>query len=352
MKFCSSATTASPSLLLLLLLLLGVCLDVTSGRERDRDSLGGKIRDKMKEADRQASGNIEWLVPESEDLAVDWEDREPVQGSGGSPPTSSTTVSRRIMVPHCDPGHSSYNPSQDAEGGCQVYTHLCSRRHGAYDKWEYDAAELMLTKCFRTCVEEVGLETFCSLTEPPPNPKPAMPFCSQEQQQELWSTNGPKTQNENEMLHLLNVWRSEGITCPGNERFDPVPPAIRNPQLDCAARAQARKIVMYANKHDGFGFGSPSLHDVCDPARNNCDHFSDRMEKAGYDDWMGVIQEVASFNYFSPLQGLEAWLGSTSGHCPVLMQQHWHHIQTEVGIGYFHDPNTGRAAYVMVAGQQ
>jgi uncharacterized protein YkwD len=263
----------------------------------------------------------------------------------------------KLLAPECDTTLPSYNTGTqtirpDTIGGCANSANLCDRQHGEVQQWNYDQAEQMIDQCFSTCVQQVGLDVFCTLKKPPTQQQPAQPYCSEEQQDKLWTNNGPKTEKENELLRLLNVWRSQGISCTNTgESFDPTPPVTRNPQLDCAARAQAKKIVEYS-MYVGFTASSPSLHDVCDRSGRNCDHFSERMEKAGYENWWGYIHEVANYGYHAPLQALTAWKDSTSGHCPVLSKQQWRHVQTEVGIGCYEDPDTKKIAYVMVTGQQ
>jgi uncharacterized protein YkwD len=308
----------------------------------------------------------EWLQPDPDDLEITHEvlvppeqdqveeieaQPEGVPVSTPSQPPAFTTLLGRplILVPNCDPNRprSSQLP-RDVFTNCKELVDSC-QRDGSTKPYDYDEAEWMLQKCFKTCSDHLpgGPDEFCSMVDVPRNQTPSMPYCSSEGQDRLWTSN--MVENEDGLLILLNLWRAQGIVCPEAE-FQPVPPVVRNPQLDCAARAQAKKIVAFAISNNGFNGDSPSLHDVC--SGSNCDEFVERMEKAGYVEWWGSVNEVASYGRRTPLAGLEAWLGSTTGHCPVLMKQEWAHIQTEVGIGFYEDATTGHVSYVMVAGQQ
>jgi uncharacterized protein YkwD len=277
-------------------------------------------------------------------------------GSTGPPPTpnptpapapSSSVNNNRIVHPHCNPNSPTYNPSSDDSSSCSGMLAHCAR-DGSVHKWEYDAAETMLDRCFRSCADRLGIDSFCSLTQPPPMGSPAMPYCDSEGQVSDWTSQLHAM--EDEFVSLLNQQRAQGYTCPGNEYYPPVPSVKRNPQLDCAARAQARKIVNYS-QNIGFNDDSPSLHKVCNYSRGNCDSFSERIESAGYVDWWGYVGENANWGYTTALSTLQGWSDS-SGHCPLLMKQDWAHILVEIGVGYYQDPQSGSASWVMVAGQR
>jgi hypothetical protein len=282
-------------------------------------------------------------------------------GGGGSappPPTPnptsppvppvSTTGRPRIQHRYCIPSSGLYNPSQDEISGCSGKLAHCARDRSVH-KWEYDEAATMLDRCFRSCANRVGLDNFCSVIPLPlPIGQPQMPFCNSEGQTGAWTS--AMVQAENEFVDLLNERRLLGFTCPGNNYYPPVPEVKRNPQLDCAARAQARKIVEYSLA-PGFNDASPTLHQVCDYSKNNCDTFQERMEKAGYTEWWGFIGENANWGYSTAASSLEGW-SQSSGHCPLLMKQDWAHIQVEVGVGFYHDVDTDTVAWIMVAGQQ
>jgi uncharacterized protein YkwD len=280
-------------------------------------------------------------------------------GSGSAPrptpnptpppvPPVSTTARPRIQHPHCIPNSGAYNPSNDQISGCSGMLAHCARDRSVH-KWEYDQAATMLDRCFRSCANRVGLDNFCSVTPLPyPIGQPQMPYCESEGQTSAWTST--MIQAENQFVTLLNQQRLLGYSCPGNNYYPPVPAVQRNPQLDCAARAQARKIVEYSIA-PGFNDASPTLHQVCDYSKNNCDTFQQRMEKAGYTEWWGYIGENTNWGYSTAASTLEGW-SQSSGHCPLLMKQDWAHIQVEIGVGFYHDPDTGTVAWVMVAGQQ
>ncbi|KAL3929402.1 MAG: hypothetical protein SGARI_004758 [Bacillariaceae sp.] len=273
---------------------------------------------------------------------------------GGPSPTPAPVVppqvavsDDRIVHPFCDPSSNQFSPSSDRESGCSGKLAQCAR-DGSTHKWEYDAAEQMLDQCFASCASRVGgVDNFCSLTQTPPDGSPKNPFCRAEGQHQ-WSAG--LNAKENEFVVLLNQQRAQGYTCPGNNVFGPQPAVRRNPQLDCAARAQARKIVAYSDDV-GFSSNSPSLHNVCSPNRGNCDSFSQRIEDAGYTEWWGYIGENANWGYTTAASTLEGW-SQSSGHCPLLMKQDWAHIQVEIGIGYYQDSQSGSASWVMVAAQR
>lgn len=264
-------------------------------------------------------------------------------------PVPPSNVRPRIAHPHCDPGSGKYNPPDDDAGNqCSGKLSQCARDRSLH-KWEYDEASTMVDKCFRSCADRVGLDNFCRVIPPPtPSGEPRMPFCSTEGQHQ-WNT--ALVTKEDEFVALLNQQRSKGYDCPGGMGYFPPAPGVkRNPQLDCAARAQARKIVDYSIS-PGLSNSSPSLHQLCNPNKGNCDTFKERMEKAGYEDWWGYIGENANWNYRTAAETLEGWMTSP-GHCPLLHKQDFTQIQTEIGVGYFEDSATGKSAWVMVAGQQ
>ncbi|KAG7370485.1 hypothetical protein IV203_019055 [Nitzschia inconspicua] len=260
---------------------------------------------------------------------------------------ASVSSSRpRIRHPHCDPSSNRYNPSSDNFSGCSGKLAQCTRDRSLH-KWEYDEAATMIDKCFRSCANRVGLDNFCRVI-PPPTPvgEPRMPFCNSEGQSN-W--NPAFGQKEIAFVQLLNQQRARGYNCP-TEYFPPLPAVRRNPQLNCAARAQARKIVDYSI-NPGFRSNSPTLHQVCNPSKGNCDTFRERMEKAGYENWWGYIGENCNWGYSTAASTLKGW-SESPGHCPLLHKQDFIHIQVEVGVGYYRDAVTGKEAWVMVAGQQ
>jgi hypothetical protein len=224
----------------------------------------------------------------------------------------------------------------------------------------------MMTDCFDTCANYLdsidyqnGVDIFCTLMDLPPEesqiPEPS--FC--DVVDDAWDGRQDLVDHEQQMLLILNnKYRSMGITCPDGTVYDKVSNAIINPRLQCAARMQAFKIVQYLNKYkpggpySGFPQEMPSLHVVCvGDGWDTCDQFWERIDKAGYQRY-GSAYENAGAGYKTPEAMMAGWKTSTSGHCPVLMTQEWTAVQSEVGLAYYEDLQTGWSAHIMVLGAQ
>jgi len=131
-------------------------------------------------------------------------------------------------------------------------------------------------------------------------------------------------------------------------------PVVPNEALTCAARIQARNIVEETIEKNGQF--PRNLHDAC-PSRNGaiCEDFSTRMDKAGYEyfeNGFGYINEVTAAGYQSAMAVVKGWKGSTSGHCEAILKQESKIVPTEVGIGFYRDPNSDMTGHVVIVAQR
>mmetsp|Transcript_4262 Transcript_4262/g.10661 ORF Transcript_4262/g.10661 Transcript_4262/m.10661 type:complete len:476 (-) Transcript_4262:2458-3885(-) len=277
----------------------------------------------------------------------------------------AASKSRRIVAPQCDPSSPSYAPKTDTTNDCFQTIELCGR-DGTTDPSFYQYTDYMMTDCFDSCVNYLdsisydnGVEKFCTLMDLPPleSQVPDPSFCNVVDS--AWNGRQDLSDHEQQMLLILNnSFRNIGITCPDGTSYDKVSNAVINPQLQCAARMQALKIVKYLNKYKpggkftGFPQGMPSLHSVCiGDGSDSCDEFWQRIDKSGYQR-VGSAYENAGVGYVTPGKMMGGWKGSSSGHCPVLMAQEYTAVQTEVGLAYYEDLQTGWSAHIMLVGTQ
>ena len=128
---------------------------------------------------------------------------------------------------------------------------------------------------------------------------------------------------------------------------------VPNEALRCAARIQAKNIVDETIEKGKF---PPNLHDACPSKRDAiCEDFSTRMDKAGYGylpNGFGYINGVTAAGYRSAESVVKGWKASTSGHCEAVLKQESKIIPSEVGIGYYKDPDSGMTGHVVILAQR
>lgn len=282
-----------------------------------------------------------------------------------------------VLVPQCDPQDSSsyysnYGTARDTSNGCDDYLQYCDKKYSnlSFNSWNsyvspsdfYETLGLLYDRCFLTCANAVGgASAFCSM----PSPKPltakssqAVDYCSSVTD-ERWTSE--LMAHEAEVLTALNNQRNDpsGTLCTRRSGsqvttgfFPRSSPVVSNPELSCAARIQAKNIVLETLEQNG-SFPS-NLHKAC-PSNGICESFSTRMVNAGYPyntEGFGYIHEVTAAGYNSAEKVVQGWLGSTSGHCSAIVKQESPFVPTEVGIGYYRDSASGMTGHVVLVAQR
>lgn len=281
-----------------------------------------------------------------------------------------------VLVPQCNPQdsnsyYSNYKAARDTSGGCAEYRQYCDKKYSnlSFDSWNsfvypsdfYETLGLLYDQCFFTCAEAVGgASAFCSM----PSPKPvtakssqAVDYCSSVSN-ENWTRE--LMAHEAEVLTALNTQRSDpsGTLCTRRSGsqvisafFPRSSPVVSNPELSCAARIQAKNIVLETLQKGRF---PSNLHAAC-PSNAICESFSTRMVNAGYPydtEGLGYIHEVTAAGYNSAEKVVQGWLGSQTGHCSAIVKQESPFVPTEVGIGYYRDSSSGMTGHVVLVAQR
>jgi len=145
----------------------------------------------------------------------------------------------------------------------------------------------------------------------PDEPDPEVPdnaYC-----EEVQDWNPTWSAMEEEVLEIVNQYRSQGANCGAYGSFGPTHDLVMEPHLRCAARKHSKDMA----DRNFFDHVNPSGEDPFV-----------RMQKAGYN----MVTGGENIAGGSPdAQGtMQQWMGS-DGHCSNIMSPDY----TEIGVGYY-----------------
>ena len=142
---------------------------------------------------------------------------------------------------------------------------------------------------------------------------------------------------EDAVLRIINGYRASGVTCV-NEAGSPlrpaVPPLTGEPRLSQAA----------ANHSTYMALNDVVSHDElsANPGFTGREA-ADRVEYAGYV-WVSLGENIAAATA-TPVETVNAWLRSSSGHCSAMMGQSY----VQAGVGYVYSAATTSEHYWTLA---